>query len=356
MSVLTNLLLFIVILGVIVFIHEFGHFTFAKLFNVYVYEFSIGMGPKIFSHKKKGKETEYSIRAIPIGGFCSMAGEDVENDDKKIPKKRKLQGKTKLERFLIMFGGPGFNFLLAFVVLFFVGLIWGSPSSTPKISSVEKDFPAYSVGLREKDIIKKIDSHKIKTMDDVALYLAVSDHKKPIKITVEKENGQTEVYTIKTKKVEEEVNGKMTTTYKYGIGLKTEKEYGVVNALKYMVVKSGSLFRQMFVTVGYLITGKIGVKQLSGPVGIYTIVGEQAKSGLSSILYLIAYLSINVGFLNLIPLPAFDGGHILFIVIELIKGSPVKPELENTIHTVGLVLLMLLMVFITINDIIRLLS
>ena len=121
-----------------------------------------------------------------------------------------------------------------------------------------------------------------------------------------------------------------------------------------MIVKTGSLFRQMFVTVGYLFTGRISVSQLSGPVGIYSIVGEQAKSGISSILYLIAYLSINVGFLNLLPLPAFDGGHILFIIIEKIKGSPVKPELENKIHTIGLYALLILMLFITVNDIIRL--
>ena len=121
-----------------------------------------------------------------------------------------------------------------------------------------------------------------------------------------------------------------------------------------MVNKSKSLFKQMGITFGYLVTGGIRLNQLSGPVGIYSIVGEQAKTGLANILYLVAYLSINVGFINLLPLPAFDGGHILFIIIEKLRGKPVSPELENKIHTIGMILLLLLMLVVTVNDIIKL--
>ena len=136
--------------------------------------------------------------------------------------------------------------------------------------------------------------------------------------------------------------------------MQQEKTYGFINAISYTVRKTGSIFKQMAVTVGYLFTGGIKLNQLSGPVGIYSIVGEQTKAGVASVLYLVAFLSINVGFLNLLPLPAFDGGHILFIIIEKIKGSPVAPETENMIHTVGLFLLMLLMIFVTFNDILKL--
>ena len=354
MSILINLLLFILILGVIVLVHEFGHFLFAKLTGVYVYEFAIGMGPKIFSFHPKKSETEYSIRAVPVGGFCSLAGEDVELDDKKVPADRKLQAKKPWQRFLIMFMGPGFNFIFSLIILFTIAIIWGAPSSIPKISDVTKNLPAYESGLSKDDIITEINGHKIKTMDDVSLYLTVAPHDKKNTIKVTKKNGMTKKYQIKPKKVTVKINGKKTTSYQYGIGLKTSKEYGVGKSFEYMITKTGSLFRQMFVTVGYLFTGRISVSQLSGPIGIYSIVGEQAKSGFSSILYLIAYLSINVGFLNLIPLPAFDGGHILFIIIEKLKGSPVKPELENKIHLIGLYALLLLMFFITINDILRL--
>ena len=350
MNILFNLLLFIIILGVIVFIHEFGHFTFAKLTGVYVYEFAIGMGPKLFSFKPKNSETEYSVRLIPIGGFCALAGENFEEDKKLVPKDRLLQSKSAFKRFLIMFMGPGFNFLLAFVVLFSIAMIWGAPSSTPIITDVIKDSPAEKAGLSKGDYIEEVDNHRVKTNDDFSLFITVANHEKPVSIKVKKASGEEVTYKV----LGEKIVNKKKTTYKYGVSLVGEREYGIVNALGYTVVKSCSLFKQMFYTIGYLIIGKISVSQLSGPVGIYTIVGEQAKTGISNLLYLLAYLSINVGFLNLMPLPAFDGGHILFIIIEKIKGSPVDAELENKIHTVGLALLMLLMVYVTFNDILRL--
>ena len=349
MSVILNIILFILILGVIVFIHEFGHFTFAKLTGVYVYEFSIGMGPKLWS--KKGKETEYSLRAIPIGGFCQMAGEDMEDDDlKKIPKDKRLQSKSVWQRFLIMFFGAGNNFISAVLILFFLALIWGGNSMTPKITEVTKDYPAQKAGIQAGDIVKEINGHKIKTSDDISLYLAIADPKEKSTFVVEKGNGYEVTYKFKAKKVKE----KDEVSYVYGIGMKQEKTKGFVNAIKYTVKKTGSIFKQMGVTVGYLFTGGISLNQLSGPVGIYSVVGESSKAGVANILYLVAFLSINVGFINLLPLPAVDGGHILFLVIEAIKGSPVKPEVEEKIHGIGMLLLLLLMVVITINDIIKL--
>jgi len=188
MSILINLLLFVFVLGVIVLIHEFGHFLFAKLTGVYVYEFSLGMGPKLFGFKPKKSETEYSVRMIPIGGFCSLAGEEVDDeDDKKVPDDRKLQAKKPWQRFLIMFMGPGFNFISAFVLLFIIALVWGATTSTPKISSVEKNFPAANIGISKGDIITSIDGHKIKTMDDVTLYLTIAPHDKKTTIKVLKE-------------------------------------------------------------------------------------------------------------------------------------------------------------------------
>lgn len=343
-----TILIFILVLGTIVFVHEFGHFIFAKLMGVYVYEFALGMGPKLFGFK--GKETEYCLRLIPIGGFCSLAGEEVDESTIKVPKNRRLQDKKAWQRFLIMFFGPGFNFIFAMLVLFFVALFNGYTDYKPIISSVDKKFPAYQVGLEKGDKILEINDKKIKTTDDVSIYLAISDKKKNTSIEVEKKDGTVRTYLLKPKKVEE--NGE--TTYRYGIGLNTKKKYGFVNSIKYTFVKTNSLFRQMFITIGSLFTGGVKVNQLSGPVGIYSIVGQQSKAGIASILYLMAFLSINVGFINLIPLPAFDGGHILFIVIEKIKGSPVSSKTENMIHTIGLFLLMLLMVYITFNDIIKL--
>lgn len=348
MSFILNIILFIFILGFIIFIHEFGHFIFAKITGVYVYEFALGMGPKLFS--KKGKETEYTLRAIPIGGFCQLAGEDVLDDDlKKVPEDRRLQSKSCFQRFLIMFFGAGNNFISAILILFVIALIFGGPTMNPIITGVDKDLPAAEVGLKKGDVITKINGHKVTTSDDISLFLAVSNPEKKTNIVVLRDDKEL-TFRFKPKKVKEDDQ----EAYRYGIFIQQSKEYGLINSFKYTFKKTGSIFKQMAYTVGYLFTGGIKLNQLSGPVGIYSIVGEQSKTGIANVLYLVAFLSINVGFINLLPLPAFDGGHILFIIIEKIKGSPVSPEIENKIHTVGLMLLMLLMLVITINDILRL--
>ena len=349
MGFLIDLILFILILGSIVFVHEFGHFMMAKLTGVYVYEFAIGMGPKLWS--KKGKETEYTLRAIPIGGFCMMAGEDLEDDDlKKVPKNKRLQSKKPWQRFLIMFFGAGNNFIFAILLLFAIGLIWGGSSMEPVVTSVLKNSAAANSGIEAGDRILEINGHSISTTDDISLYLAVADPEEASDIKVEKENDSVKTYSVQPKK--KKVDGQ--TTYQYGIGMQQEVEHGFLAAIQFTYKKIISIFKQMAVTVGYLFTGGISISQLSGPVGIFSIVGDQSSAGIMNIIYLVAFLSINVGFINLLPIPAFDGGHILFIIIEKIKGSPVNPETENKIHTIGLFLLMLLMVVITFNDILRL--
>ncbi len=349
MSFIINLILFILILGSIVFVHEFGHFIFAKLMGVYVYEFAIGMGPKLW--RKKGKETEYTLRAIPIGGFCMMAGEDLDDDDlKKVPKDKRLQSKKPWQRFLIMFFGAGNNFIFAILLLFLIGLIWGGTSMEPVITSVTKNSAAAISGIESGDRILEINGHSISTTDDISLYLAIADPEEASDIKVEKEDDSVKTYSVQPKK--KKVDGEVV--YQYGIGMVQEKEYGFFSSIEFTYKKTVSIFKQMAITIGYLFTGGISISQLSGPVGIFSIVGDQSSAGIVNIIYLIAFLSINVGFINLIPLPAFDGGHILFILIEKIKGSPVNPETENKIHTIGLFLLMLLMIVITFNDILRL--
>lgn len=344
-----TLILFILILGVVIFVHELGHFLFAKKCGIYVHEFAIGMGPRIFSKKGKNNETVYSLRLIPIGGFCSLAGEGVE-EDRKLPKDRLLQSKSVWDRFLTMFFGPGFNFLFAILLLFLIGLIWGAPNYKPVIADVTNQSAAYEVGIESGDTILEVNEHHIYTTDDLSLYLTLAKKDRPTEILVKKTNGEEKTYHVTPK--ETEIDGEKQ--YQYGITLQSTRQRGLLSSIKFTFVKTGALFRQMFVTIQNLFTGGLKVSQLSGPVGIYTIVGEQSKAGVANILYLIAYLSINVGFINLIPLPAFDGGRILFLIIEKIKGSPLKQETENMIHTIGFFLLMALMVYITFNDILKL--
>jgi len=346
-----TLIYFILILGVIVLVHEFGHFIFAKMFGIYVYEFSIGMGPKIFGKKRKNKndETEYCIRAIPIGGFVSLAGEEVD-DDKSVPKEKKLYAKKPWQRFLVMFFGAGNNFIFAMLVLLLVALIWGAPNMDAVLSQVRVDYPAYQAGLREGDIVTELNDYKISSSDDLAIYMQLVDKTKPLEFEVLR-NGKTHSYQVKA--IEEKTDD--GTTYMIGVTMgSSEVERGLLSSINYMFRKTGALFKQMFITIKGLFTGGISVNQMSGPVGIFSIVGDQRKAGFENILYLVALLSINVGVINLIPLPAFDGGRILFLAIEKIKGSPLNSKTENMIHSIGFILLILLMLYITFNDILRL--
>ena len=273
---MVTLIIFIILLGSIIFIHEGGHFLFAKLTGIYVYEFALGMGPKLFSFKKG--ETVYSLRAIPIGGFCQLAGEEGEDED--LPKDRTLPGKKPWQKFLVMFFGAGFNFISAILVLFFISLIWGATSTEPILSSVEKNSPAYEAGIRKGDEILEINGHDIWTIDDISLYITIADPTKETEFKIKKENGSIETYEVKPEKTK--VDGE--ERYIYGIGMQGEERHGIGAALEYTVVKTGSLFKQMGVTLLNLFTGGIRLSQLSGPVGIYEVVGAQASGGLASLL------------------------------------------------------------------------
>lgn len=344
-----TLLYFIIILGVIIFIHELGHFIFAKKSGIYVYEFSLGMGPVIFKHNRKNDETDYCLRLFPIGGFVQMAGEEVE-DDKSIPKDKKFGSKTFFQRFMTVIAGIMMNFILAIVLLFIVGLFGGSPQNKALVGEVDPTYPAYTAGIKEGDQILKVNGKNANTSDKLVLQLQVLKGQ-TINFEINR-NGQ--IINIPVSPKEETIDGQVT--YKYGFQINDEVEKGVFAAAKYAVTKTLSLVHQMIFIVFYLITGKLALGSLSGPVGIYTIVGSAADSGILSLLYLTAYISINVGFINFLPIPAFDGGRILFLIIEKIKGSKVNPKLENTIHSIGLFILLALMILITYNDIIRLIK
>ena len=344
-----TIIYFILILGLIVLVHEFGHFIFAKWAGVYVYEFSIGMGPKIFGKKDKKGETEYCIRAIPIGGFVSLAGEEVD-DDKKVDKTRKLYNKNFIQRFMIMIAGAMNNFILCFVLLLLGALIYGSVSQKPVVSSVSEEYPAYTAGIQAGDTIISIDGEKVASWSEVQLLIQTAKGKEMTIELKDKNNKEKEVKL--TPQVVKNDNG--TESYIIGVGMGGKVQKGFIPSLKYAVNTLGSLFKLMFTTLKELFTGNVAVKELSGPVGIYTVVGEQAKNGFQSILYLIAFLSMNVGVINLLPFPAFDGGRVLFLIIEKITKKAIPTKVENAINNVGFLLLILLMIYVTFNDILRL--
>ena len=339
---------FILVLGVTIFIHELGHFIFAKRAGIYVYEFSLGMGPKIFKFNRKNDETTYAIRLFPIGGFVQTAGEEIEEDND-IPSERKLQAKSWLQRFLTFVGGVLFNFILAIFLLFIVASVTGAPENKPYIESIEENYPAAKADLRPGDLIIKVNKTRVRSVDRLMLELQMNKGK-TVTFEVKDESGKIKKIKITPKEeMQEDIK-----VYKYGFSIRNDIKKGVLPSIKFAFVKTYDLIEQMFFIILALFTGKLSLDNLAGPIGIYNIVGSTAKAGLINLVYLTGFLSINVGFINLLPIPAFDGGKILFLIIEKIKGSPVNPKVENIIHAIGFILLILLMILIIYNDILRL--
>lgn len=350
-STLLNLLLFIFILGLLIFVHELGHFLTAKKSGVYIYEFSIGMGPEIKSIKGKDGIL-YSIRALPIGGFVQMAGEIYEDDDtKKIPKEQFMCNRPWYQRLIILVAGVFNNFLLAIILLFAMALIWGAPSLKPVVYDVTDGYPAKEAGLKAGDVIKSINGSKVKTLDKTQLLLLLKTKDDKYQITVEHKNGQTATYEVVPKK---EKNDDGDEVKVFGIQTKTNITKGFGSSVKYAFTKFGSVVEQMWLTIVNLFTGKISINAMSGPVGIYSVVGETRSAGVESVIYLIAYLSINLGIMNILPIPALDGGHLLFLIIEKIRGKKIDEKIEGITTTIFFALLLLLMLYITIHDVIRL--
>ena len=233
-----SLILFIITLGTIVLIHELGHFLFAKLFGVYVYEYSIGMGKKIYSKKPKNSETEYNIRMFPIGGYVRLAGEEGEDGDDSIPLDRKLYKKGFWQRFLIFFMGPGFNMVLAFVVLFVSCLLFSGSTTTLMLDEIPTDYPAYEAGLREGDIILEVEGKKVSTWTQARLEMSTLKAGSSIEFKVKTKDGSTKLVEVKPKK---EILEDETVTYIYGVASKLENYKGLIGSVKYAFIETKNI-------------------------------------------------------------------------------------------------------------------
>ena len=344
-----TLILLIFILGLIILVHEFGHFITAKKAGVHIYEFSIGMGPLIKTHKGKDG-INYNIRALPIGGFVSMAGEVYEDDDTKTIKKEDFMCNKKWwQRVIILAAGVFNNFLLAIIILFIMALIWGANSLEPKVGTILEDSAAETGGLKEGDLILSINNHKVSTWDQTQIVLYLKNDSNVYEFEVLRD-GKTLTLELEPDITETETGEEQKT---FGFGIEQKMEKGLWTSIKYAFARFWSLISTMWLTVINLFTGQISLSSLSGPVGIYHVVGESLSMGLQQIVYLIAFLSINVGLINILPIPAFDGGRILFLIIEKIKGSPINAKFENACHMIFFFLIILLMIYITVFDIIR---
>lgn len=370
-----NIVVLLLILSVLIFAHEGGHFLVAKKCGVHVYEFALGMGPKILTFKRKNDPTEYTLRAFPIGGFCAMAGEEGE-DDENLPKDKFMCNKSKTKRILILVAGVTMNFITAIILLFMIGFFYGSTEQSSVIGSVQSGSPAENAGLKKNDIIIGCNGYKVNTWDKLTIVTNLKNKNDYYTYKIKHEDGSIDEYKIvpdtyavfddKTIKLDDsttlesvlkEYNKKekeVTITKLVGISASSEIHKGFGYAIKYAFSKFGSIVSTMILILGSLFTGKLGLSALSGPVGMYSVVGTVAQAGFANLIYLMAYLSINLGVLNILPFPAFDGGRVLFVLIEAITRKKVDSKIEGYFHSIGFILIMLLMLYITFQDVLRL--
>jgi regulator of sigma E protease len=353
MGTVLSIIVFILMLGLLVFVHEFGHFITAKKSGVHIYEFSIGMGPLIKTIEGKDG-IKYSIRALPIGGYVQMAGEVYEDDDtKKIPKEKFLCNMPWYKRIIILGAGVFNNFLLAIILLFIVALANDVARVAPVIGEVTKDSPAAKAELQKGDRIVSVEGTKASSWDKAILLLYLDEDRTNYDIVIERDGKEQKVnIELEIKEVKDK-NDKPTGEKTKYLGITMLKNgRGFKNCLRYAFEKFYSTLDYMFYSVVNIFTGKVSINQLSGPVGIFEVVDKQRKQGLAEVINLTALLSVNLGLMNILPIPALDGGHILFVLIELITRKKVNSKVENIATTIFFCLLMLLMLYITIKDII----
>ncbi|EHJ07746.1 RIP metalloprotease RseP [Staphylococcus simiae] len=425
MSYLITIIAFIIVFGVLVTVHEYGHMFFAKRASIMCPEFAIGMGPKIFSFRKD--ETLYTIRLLPVGGYVRMAGDGLEeppvepgmnikiklNDQDEIthiilddqhkfqqieaievkkcdfkddlfiegitayddlrhrfniankayfvengsliqiaPRDRQFTHKKPLAKFLTLFAGPLFNFILALVL--FIGLAFYQGTPTASIAQVANNTPAQHAGLQKGDKIEQIGPYKISKFEDVDKALAkVKDNKTTVKYD---RDGKLHSVVLTPKKVEQKVT-KVSSVTKYQLGFQPANEHTLLKPFKYgfdSFIRGGTLiFTAVVGMIGSIFTGGFSFDMLNGPVGIYHNVDSVVKSGIISLVGYTALLSVNLGIMNLIPIPALDGGRILFVIYEAIFRKPVNKKAETAIIAIGAIFMIIVMILVTWNDIQR---
>jgi regulator of sigma E protease len=347
-----TLLYFVIILGIIVFVHELGHLIAAKTFGVYCREFAIGMGPKVKSWQKG--ETLYSLRALPVGGFVAMAGEEgVDAED--IPANRTIKGIAPLKRIVIMLAGVFMNILLAWIIFVGVFIYQGARSLPPEpvIAGVISGSVAETAGFMANDEIVKVsfsDGTSIVPKDFYEVITYTQLYTDEMVFTVNRDGVDL---IIKVTPLFNEEEGR------YMIGLKLPQpvieELSFLGAIWAGTEYIGTTISEILNTLSRLVRG-IGLNAISGPIGIYDVTNQQAQQGLLSLIVLTAILSVNVGIFNLLPIPLMDGGRVVITVAEMIIGKPINRQLEQALMTASVILVIGLVLFVTWQDILRLLG
>lgn len=349
----TSLFAFVIVLGVLVFFHELGHFLVARWCGVGVEIFSLGFGPRIIG-RRVGR-TDYRISAIPLGGFVKMVGEEPDADIAPEDVAVSFTHKPVLKRILIVAAGPFFNVLLALLIFFGIFLVSGTYILEPVVGTVKDGSPAAAGGLRAGDRIIGIDDQSVRTWEEMSA-LIMGSQGRPLAIVVERGSEQLRVAVTPAPTTIKNIFGEDTDRYVIGItsaGQFFSKSLSPLEAFSESVVRTYEVTELTILSIVKLIQGTVSTKTLGGPIMIAQMAGEQAKEGAANLVFFIALLSINLAILNILPIPVLDGGHLLFFVIELVIGRPVNTRVREVAQQAGIFVLLLLMIFVFYNDITR---
>ncbi|MCP3876392.1 MAG: RIP metalloprotease RseP [Desulfobacteraceae bacterium] len=348
-----SLIAFIIVIGILVFIHEFGHFIVARLCGVGVDVFSLGFGPKLF--KKKFGRTLYCICAIPLGGYVKMVGEEpgttLEPEDKKLS----FTHKSLSKKSLIVAAGPFFNFFLALFIFYLLYQFSGIHYGQPIVGKIMENSPAMAAGIKPQDVIKEINQNKIESFEDISKIISASNGEQ-LDVIIEREGRTIGVVLSPTLTPGKNVFGEDIEKYVIGIvgsGESFHKRLNPFQALGHSIKDTYGLVKLTIQSVGKMISGSISANNLGGPIMIAQMAGEQAKAGMVNFVWFIALLSVNLGIINLFPIPVLDGGHLLFFGIEALTGKTVSDRLREKLIQFGAAILVTLMVFVFYNDIMR---
>lgn len=329
-------LLFILMMLVLIAPHEFGHFIVAKLCDVQVNEFSIGMGPLLF--KKKKGETQYSLRLIPIGGYCAMEGEEKASENP-----RAYNKKNSGQRIAILLAGVTMNVIIAMLACTIATQISGVPTNT--IDEVVKGSPAAISGLQDGDKILKVDGKETPDWLDVTDAVSAYDGEGKLQMTIKRDGEEINLSMVP--KIDKE-------SQSYKVGIVSSLSRSPLQCVPYGIELTGTITKEMFHAIGTIFDNGLHKDDVSGPVGLVKVVGEASSAGASSYLILLALVSLNLALINLLPIPGLDGGKLLFIILKIITFGKINDEMEQKASMIGLVLLLGLFAVVTINDVMNL--
>lgn len=332
-----TILLSLLIFGLLIAVHEAGHFISARLCKVGVTEFAVGMGPVLY--KKQGKHTLFSLRALPIGGFCKIVGEGEEDNSAE-----SINSKGKLARAFIFSSGSLMNLLTAYVLLAIVLLIAGIPTTT--VGGFTEGYPAKSSGIAIGDRVISIDQREIGQWEDISASLKEYSGDRTVEVVIFRPAVNEEItFQIKPGYVESES--------RYILGITPQASKNIFGVLKKAAVFIGTYTVLIFSTLIGLFRGVVGLDAFTGPIGVVGIVGQAASYGALPILQIAASISLSLAIINMLPIPALDGSRVFLLLVEWIKGSPIKKERENVFHFIGFALMILLAIIVAFNDVHR---